>query len=160
MKTNQQQLNDRKALRHFLSRYYRAKDRQAHLRRRLSELRRELDGLGGNPPSFDNIHGKGQTGQGAATMALRILDIEERIEKQKDAESQIILEIMDVIELLPAGSVEREIIEFRHIDCKSWEAIGQLVHFTRSSCFDNYNKGLDALLGFRKVRELIGTDRR
>ena len=95
----------------------------------------------------------------AAAMVLRICDIEERIEKQADLESRIVLEIMDVIELLPAGSIEREIVEFRHIDCKNWTEIERLAHLARSNCFGAYNRGLDSLLEHRKIRELIGADR-
>lgn len=159
MKTNRQQLENRKALRHYLNRYYRAKERQANLRKRLRDLRLELDGLGASPLSMANIHAKGQTGSGAAAMVLRICDIEERIEKQADLESRIVLEIMDVIELLPAGSIEREIVEFRHIDCKNWTEIERLAHLARSNCFGAYNRGLDSLLEHRKIRELIGADR-
>ncbi len=153
------QLERRKILRQFLGRYYRAKQRKINLLFRLSELRRERDGLGGKPPSADNIHGKGQTSDRTAATAHRILDIEDRIDKQIKEQTDAVTEIMDMIDHLRPGSTEREIIELRHIDCLEWPEIEKRIHLTKSPCFEHYNKGLDQLLELRWVRERIGLEK-
>lgn len=88
-------------------------------------------------------------------MTLKIADIEDRIQKQIDIEAKSVIAIMDVIEFLPADTIERDILEFRHIDCKPWDKIMDCVHLSRSPCFEYYNKALDKLLTYKKVRRIL-----
>lgn len=129
----------RTLLKRFLSQYFRAKDKQAALRKRLSSLQAELNSPGGAQPAQSGI-------------TCKIADIEDRIRKQIEIETKSVIAIMDVIEFLPADSIERDILEYRHIDCKSWDKIMGCVHLTRSPCFEYYNKALDRLLTYKKVQ--------
>lgn len=139
----------------FLSQYYRAKDRQATLLARLTSLQAELRHPGVKVPPPDGIPGKTGVSIGAASLTLKIADIEDRIQKQIEIEAKSVIAIMDVIEFLPADTIERDILEFRHIDCKPWDKIMDCVHLSRSPCFEYYNKALDKLLTYKKVRRIL-----
>lgn len=149
------QIEQRQLLKRFLSQYYRAKDRQATLRARLASLQAELKYPGVKVPPLDGIPGKTGVSSGAASLTLKIADIEDRIQKQTEIEAKSVIAIMDVIEFLPADTIERDILEFRHIDCKPWDKIMDCVHLSRSPCFEYYNKALDKLLTYKKVRRIL-----
>lgn len=121
--------DERRTLKQYLTRYYRAKEKQAILQDRLVQLRYEL-----------RRHEDIDTSE-----------IEARIQKQAEREKKIVLEIMDILDFLPADTTERMIMELRHIDCKSWIEIQKTVHLTRTPCYDYYNKGLDKLLESEEV---------
>lgn len=142
----------RRLLKRYLSQYFRAKEKQAALRKRLAELQAELQHPGVRTPSLDKTPAKGQTSNGAASLIYKIGDIEDRIQRQIEVEAKSVNDIMDILDFLPPESTERDILEYRHIDCKSWDEIMDLVHLTRSPCFEYYNKGLDKLLTYKKVR--------
>lgn len=146
----------RRLLRRYLSQYYRAKEKQAALRKRLKELQDELNHPGVNTPPLDSAPRKdGRTSNGAASLIFKIGDIEDRIQRQIEVEARSVNDIMDILDFLPAESTERDILEYRHIDCKSWNEICDLIHLTRSPCFEHYNKGLDKLLTYKKVRATL-----
>ena len=63
--------------------------------------------------------------------------------------------IMDVLEFLPQDSVEREIMEMRHIDCKPWNEIMRTIHLSRAPCFRRYSTGLEWLYTYKKVRTTL-----
>lgn len=142
----------RRILKRYLSQYYRAKDKQAVLRKRLEHLQAELrqPGVRYTPPK--GIPFKPKPCIEAASLTIKISDIEDRIQQQANTEAQSIIDIMDMIEFLPADTLERDILEYRHIDCKSWNDIMKCVHLTRSPCFEYYNRALDKLLEYKKVR--------
>lgn len=130
--------SERRSLKKYLTRYFRAKEKRAILQDRLRKLRRELQG------------------QGGLYAPLSPSEIESRIQQQTDAMRKCTLEIMDVLELLPEESMERTILELRHIDCRPWEKICDTIYFSRSQCFRYYNRGLDILLSMDKVRHILG----
>ncbi len=125
--------DERTVLKQYLTRYYRSKKRQAILAERLRQLRRDLH----------------------RQSAGDVSEVEARIQKQARKAERIILEIMDVIELLPEESTERMILELRHIDCKSWNEIQRTVHLTRTPCYDHYNRALDTLLEAEEVHAAL-----
>lgn len=144
----------RRILKRYLSQYYRAKEKQAVLRKRLAELQEELQHPGIISQPLGSVkYGKGgHTSYGAASLVFRIGDIEDRIQRQIEVEARSINDIMDILDFLPPESRERDILEYRHIDCKPWSEIMDMVHLTRSPCFECYKKGLDKLLTYKKVR--------
>ena len=133
------QANERQVLKKYLTRYYRAKDKRSILQGRLRALQRDLDRGGFMPP-------------------VSVPRIEAKIQQQTEAAENSVLEIMEVLELLPAESTERTILELRHIDCKTWEKIYQAAYLTRTPCFRYYNRGLDTLLGMNEVRRKLGLE--
>lgn len=62
---------------------------------------------------------------------------------------------MEVLEFLPQDSVEREIMEMRHIDCKPWNEIMRTIHLSRAPCFRRYSTGLEWLYTYKKVRTTL-----
>ena len=86
----------------------------------------------------------------------RISEVEDRIDQQREAMAKAVLHVMDMIDLLPQNSMERTVVEMRHIDCKPWEKIAQAVHMSRSRVFDYYNAALDTLLTCKRTEETAG----
>lgn len=139
---NTDRANERRILRKYLTRYFRARDKRAILEGRLKALKADLSSKGGfMPPSS-------------------VPEIEAKISRQIEAAEKSILEIMDLLERLPADSTERTILELRHIDCKTWADICRTVYMTRTPCTRYYNKGLDALLAMNEVRRILGLEER
>ena len=133
--------DERTFLKRYLGQYYRAKERQKILRERLEDIQTELDpaGVGGHQTSLD----------------VKMAEIKSRIGRQAEIEASSILDIMEVIEFLPQDSLEREIMEMRHIDCKPWNEIMRTIHLSRAPCFRKYSAGLERLLTYKKVRSML-----
>lgn len=134
-KTETPAANERRILKKFLQRYYRAKKQQETLQERLQRMRLEFR-------------------DGEAS------EIEARLKEQKKEAQKYTLQIMEILDFLPQGSTERTIMELRHIDCKTWTQVQRAVFLTPSPCYERYNKGLDALLKITKVRTMIGLSKK
>lgn len=146
---------ERYILKRYLSQYYLAKQRQRILEARLHEIRAEIQNPSIGSASGDGLPTGSHVSSGAAALTFREAEIEDRIQRQKENEAAAILNIMDILDFLPPGSMEKNILELRHIDCMSWSAITRAVHLTRSPCNEYYNKGLDRLLMFKKVHTIL-----
>ena len=138
---NTKQANERRILRKYLARYYRARDKKSILQGRLRALRADLQKKGGFMPP------------------VSVQEIELKIQRQQETAEKSVLEIIEILELLPAESTERIILELRHIDCKTWDEISRTVYLTRTPCAKYYNRGLDALLGMSEVRRILGLEK-
>ena len=145
----------RRTLKRFLGQYYRAKAKQQILRQRLADLRSEL----AHPSLPSPLGGRGSHGgeinPGAAALSFKIDEIESRIRRQADAEAAAVLDIMTMLDLLPRNTMERHILELRHIDCKSWDQIMMEIHLTNNPCHLYYNRGLDMLLSIPEAQEIL-----
>lgn len=119
----------RRILRRYLQQYFRAKERKSILKKREKAILLEL---GGESCGVD--------------VSEKITEIKARIQSQTEVEASAVISVMDMINFLPIGSTERNILELRHIDFKSWAEIQRTLHLTRSPCYDYYNRGLDAIL--------------
>lgn len=147
--------NDRLRLKRFLAQYFHAKRRIRNLEKRLAAVRAELrHPTLGSPPMDGMPHGT-SISSGAAALTLREADIEDRLEAQIEARTEAMLAVMDTLALLPEDSMEREILELRHLDCMKFSKITAAVHLTRSPCYEHYNRGLDMLLAIDAVRERL-----
>ena len=128
------------ALKKYLNRFYVAKQKQDELKERLAFLRRELQLHIGDPDVL---------------LSQQIGSIETSIYDQLEEERRAVRDIMDILDFLPPESVERRILEYRYIDCKPWEEIYKLVHYTRSPCHEHHNQALTALLTYKRVRDKV-----
>lgn len=126
--------NERKVLKRFLLGFYKARNRQKALRERRLKIRAE---------TFRDH-------------SAALAEIDAKISSQQLEAEKTALQIMAVIDYLPPNSIEREIVEHRHIDCKTWAQVQKAVFLTPSPCFERYGKALDALLAIAAVREIIG----
>ncbi len=125
--------DERRILKKYLTRYYRAKEKKALLQSRLHGLKKTI------APGGENFS-----------------EIEARMQGQAEEAERSVLGIMDILDCLPADSIERTVMELRHIDCKTWQKICDTAYLSRASCFRHYNKGMDTLLESDKVRSIIG----
>ena len=128
-KTERTQASERRVLKKYLTRFFRAKEKQKTLQQRAAAIRADL-------------------GKASA--------LEARVQAQAKAAERSALEIMDILDLLPEDAAERTILELRHLDCKPWREINRTVYLTASPCFEYYNKGLDTLLSMEQVRQILG----
>lgn len=128
-KTERTQAAERRVLKKYLTRFFRAKEKQKTLQQRAAAIRADL-------------------GEASA--------LEARVQAQAKAAERSALEIMDILDLLPEDATERTILELRHLDCKPWREINRTVYLTASPCFEYYNRGLDTLLSMEQVRKTLG----
>ena len=137
---------EREAVKRYLQQYHAAKQKKRILEERRRTLSAELRG-----PSAKPVHP-----DGAGTLVFQIADVEERIEAQQSKMAKAVQNVMDLIDLLPIGSMERTVVEMRHIDSRKWERIASEVHMSRSRVIDYYNAALDDLAANEKSVEVIG----
>lgn len=147
---------DRVLLKEYLNQYYSGRIKRAQLERRLKNIRAEMAApIGGYGYSPVNYGGTNKVKPGAASFVYRMSEIETRIEEQKSRVEKALLKIMDIMDFLEESSMERMVLELRFIDCKSWTTIEKEMHLSRSSLFSYQDKGLDKLLTYKKVRQIL-----
>ena len=147
---------EREAVKRYLQQYHTAKQKKRILEERRRTLSAELRGPSTAPaframPSAKPVHP-----DGAGALVFQIADVEERIEAQQAGMARAVQNVMDLIDLLPIRSMERTVVEMRHIDSRKWEQIASEVHMSRSRVIDYYNAALDALAANEKSVEVIG----
>ena len=144
----------RELLKKYLNQYYILRRRMRTLEQRLKEAEDELQhpsiksSLGNMTPS------KGGQSIGVAAPILKEESLFERFAQMKNERTRIMAEIMNILSLLP-DSDEREILEYRHMDGMRWSEIQERMKMSRSPCFQCYRRGLNRLLSFQCVREIL-----
>lgn len=147
---------EREAVKRYLQQYHAAKQKKRILEERRRTLSAELRGPSTAPafratPSAKPVHP-----DGAGALVFQIADAEERIEAQQAEMARAVQNVMDLIDLLPMGSMERTVVEMRHIDSKTWEQIAKEVYLSRSAVFNYYNTALDRLARNEQSGKLLG----
>lgn len=147
---------EQEAVKRYLQQYHTAKQKKQILEERRRTLSEELRGPSTAQaframPSAKPVHP-----DGAGALVFQIADVEERIEAQQAEMARAVQNIMDLIDLLPAGSMERTVVEMRHIDSRKWERIASEVHMSRSRVIDYYNAALDTLAANEKSMAVMG----
>lgn len=146
-------------LKKYLGNYYKCKKKKEQLEERHRHIRTDIDSpLGGRGYKEIPSDTLNKRNDGSASLLLRLSEIEERIDKEKDRMSKRLLEIMDVIDYLPVESEERMILELRHIDCYEWKDIVKKMNYSRTSCNTYYNRAIEKLLEYKRVRVLIDAE--
>lgn len=146
----------REAVKEYLQQYHMARERKKILERRHDNLVRELRAPAVGSPYRTMPARKPQANSdGAVSVVFRLAEVEERIEEQREAMEKTVLQVMDLIDLLPQNSIERTVVELRHIDCKKWDRICQEVHMSRSRVNDYYNAALAIIAENRRARKLV-----
>ena len=155
-KSNQQE-KDQSAdvLKWILGQTYRAKARKNLLDRRLKMINLERESpIGGR--GYDPLpHSSGTSSNGAASITMKLADIEEKIYHQKEEIDKAIVTVMDIMDYLPDGSLERDICEMRHIDLMRWQDIQEAIPMCRSQCYKRYNKAIALLLQNGRIRKIV-----
>ena len=155
-KSEEQRKIQRMHLRWYLNQYFRAARKKEQLEARLHAFRESMGSVGGS--GYDPASGShtNKVGDGAASEVIRIIQVEERIRDQKTEMKETMLNVMKIMDFLPAESTERMILEYRHIDRMSWRQICGATNYSRTTANDYYNRGLDKLLKYKKVLKIIG----
>ncbi len=109
-KAERTQAAERRVLKKYLTRFFRAKEKQKTLQQRAAAIRADI-------------------GEASA--------LEARVKAQAKAAERSALEIMDILDLLPEDATERTILELRHLDCKPWREINKAVYLTACLNFDS-----------------------
>jgi len=144
-----------RAAKDYLQQYHIAKGQKRILERRHDELQRELaaPALGSTYRSMPTS--KAKKTDGAVSVVYRIAEVEARIEEQRQEMAKAVLHVMDLVDLLPPHSMERQVVELRHIDCRGWDEIARVVHLSRSSVFLHYNTGLEIIARNKRAQGII-----
>ena len=142
-------------LKKYLGQYYAARIKKRQLEIRLQTFRQDMVGTKGMQYSPVPRSRTNSVGDGPASMVVRAIEIEDRIESQKAEMNTTMLNVMKIMDFLPTDSIERRILEYRHIDCLSWKQVCKETNYSRQSCINYYNVGIDKLLTFKKVQKMI-----
>lgn len=142
-------------LKQYLGQYYSAKMKKKQLETRLRNFRANMGGIRGMDYSPVPRSQTNKVGDGAASEVIRAMEIEERIRQQQAEMNVAMLNVMKLMDYLPVDSTERLILEYRHIDCLGWKQIVKETNYSRQSCINYYNAGIDKLLTFKKVQKII-----
>ena len=142
-------------LKKYLGQYYAARIKKRQLEIRLQTFRQDMVGTKGMQYSPVPRSRTNSVGDGPASMVVRAIEIEDRIESQKAEMNTTMLNVMKIMDFLPTDSIERRILEYRHIDCLSWKQVCKETNMTRTPCNKYYNAGIDKLLTYKKVQVTI-----
>lgn len=146
---------ERKRIRYYLQRYRYCINRKKELETRLYDIKAEMQ-YPLSAVSYDNSSGQTfNVSTGAAEFTYRVAEIEDRIEEQQKKIVRELLAIMEVLDFLPVESMERDIIEKRFIDGLTWYKISNKMHMSRSRIAFYEKKGLDELMKYKRVQELV-----
>ena len=147
---------EREAVKRYLQQYYMAKQKKRILEERHRTLSAELRGPTTAPAFRTMPTAKPVHPDGAGAVVFQIAEVEERIQKQQTDMARAVQNVMDLIDLLPIGSMERTVVEMRHIDGKRWEQIAKAVYLSRTAVFNYYNSALAMLLENERTKDFVG----
>lgn len=142
-------------LKQYLGQYYSAKMKKKQLETRLRNFRANMGGIRGMDYSPVPRSQTNKVGDGAASEVIRVMEIEERIKQQQAEMNTAMLNVMKLMDYLPVDSTERLMLEYRHIDCLGWKQVAKETNYSRQSCINYYNAGIEKLLTFKKVQKII-----
>ena len=122
MRTTRGTNPEREAVKEYLQQYHDAKAKKQILEERHRTLSADLrdPGVGSAYRTMPTSKRQAREG-GAVSLVYRIAEVEDRIGQQREAMAKAVLHVMDMIDILPQNSMERTVVEMRHIDCKPWE---------------------------------------
>ena len=148
-------MSKKELLKQYLNRYNKAKNRSKELEALQKQLRRDA----GCPKSpSDSTSPKVQSNSisgGAAEFALRIVEIDERIARQKVQLSTLLSEILDVFDYLPLESDERAVLELRYIQDKREKFICKTRYISRSKYYALCDSAIKKLLKYQRINNIL-----
>lgn len=149
-------LNMKVLLREYLGQYYASRVKKRQLEERLRTFRQEMVGARAIQYSATPTSRTNAVGDGPASVVIRAMEIEDQIKAQQKEMAKTMLNVMKIMDFLPKKSMERIVLEYRHIDCLSWKQITKETHYSRAMANNYYNQGIDKLLEFKKVQRILG----
>lgn len=102
-------------------------------------------------------HGSEPAGRTTENQVTHLSTMEERVSTQRKLCADIMTEIVCTIDLLPAESTEREVLELRYLEGRSWTAIETSggLYICHTAIFAAHNRGLDMLLEMPSVQTML-----
>lgn len=97
----------------------------------------------------------GATSPGPLDAGSNLAKIEARLIAQRRDMAVLMLKVLDLVALLPLDSLERGIVEMRHIDGMDWKEITSQLFLSRSYVMSRYSRALDMLLSHEAAREIV-----
>ncbi|MFR4350562.1 MAG: hypothetical protein ACLT3H_02715 [Roseburia sp.] len=145
----------REILKKYLGQYCRNKNKKEALKRRLGNIMYEM--LGAKSVKYSSVPKSitNSIGNAPLDFVIKCEEIEERIKTQQKEMPATMLKVLDILDFLDTGSVEREILEYKYLDGDSWEKISKLSALSRTQCILYWNRGIDRLLEFKSVSETM-----
>lgn len=148
-------MNDKELLKQYLNRYNKAKNRI----KELEALQKQLRGDAGYLQSTgDSVSVKIQSNSvsgGAAAVALRIVEIDERISDQREQLSTLLGEILDIFDYLPLESDERAVLELRYIQNMREKCICKTRFISRSKYYSLCDSAIETLLKYQRITNIL-----
>ena len=155
MGNSKESVDSRVLLKQYLGQYYIAKVKKKQLEARLRTFREDMVGTKGMQYSPVPRSQTNKVGDESASMVIRAMEMEEQIESQKSEMAKVMLNVMKIMDFFPVDSTERLMLEYRHIDCLGWKQVAKETNYSRQSCINYYNAGIEKLLEFKKVQKII-----
>lgn len=84
-----------------------------------------------------------------------IAKIEDRLNDQRRNMAVLMLKVLDLVDLLPLDSLERKIVEMRHLNGMDWKGITIQLCLSPSYAMSRYSKALGMLLNQEVAREMV-----
>lgn len=113
-----------------LSGYETLRKREKYIKRRIDEIKRE-------------------------SSSANTEKIVEKLERQKEAAEQKMMQIIEVLEMLGDDSRGRNILELRYIDLRTWTEIERMESMSRSVCFTEREKAIKELSQCKKAVKIL-----
>lgn len=142
-----------------LNRYLGQYGRLKRAKHSLEDMRKEIISEFDSPLHSVVMDGmpkaQGTVSNGAASLSLKLSDIEYRIKLQEEKMVTMVNQIMEICCMLPMDSSERMILEKRYIAGKSWHNISNEISYSKAGTIIHWKRGLYMLLEFEKVRDVV-----
>ena len=87
-----------------------------------------------------------QTNTNPDTPNAALKEIDATLTAQIREQDNMMLDAVELMARLPSGTIERTIVELRHIEGLSWAAISRAVGLSQSPLFVHYDTALDLLI--------------
>ena len=144
----------RDLLKRYLGRYTGAKRRLRRLRQREAEVRASI-GIGA--AASDGMPHGSAPGRTIENQVTHLSTAEERVSTQRKLSADIMTEIVCMIDLLPTESTEREVLELRYLEGRSWNSIETTggLYLCHTAIFAAHKRGLDMLLEIPAVQTTL-----
>lgn len=142
-------------LREVLDLYGAAKIRRTQLERRLQRLRTEAE------DPVPALHfgkfrsGNKNAGSAPESLAVLIQEAEDEVGAQAAETYRMMARVQALASLLPEGTMERAILEYKHIDGFTWREICDAIPISRTPATRHYKKALSLLARTEAALEII-----
>lgn len=152
---DEQHTKDLQVLKWVLGSLWRAEKKKRYLEQRLRRIADERDSPIGGQGYSPLPRSSGKISDGAASIIIRLSEMEERVYSQKKAIDKALNLVMSILEYLPEDSIEREIMERHHIDFMRWKDISKEIPMSRSQVNRKYNAGREKLLQYKRIQKIV-----